>query len=81
MNYSMRVTNRRKNQSYCEIEVISCEHESYWYKNLIGCRFFCRIIFCDYGYGKFIKEFVGVKLSKNKEIIFRSFDPKDVIIL
>lgn len=74
------ITNKVKNGEYCTIEVIECEN-NFWYKDLIGFQFFCRISFRDYGHGRFISEFTGVKLSGNREIKFRGFDPKDVIII
>lgn len=75
------ITDRPKGGEYCRIEVLDCASESWWYKDLIGFTFFCEIRYGDYGYGKFIKEFVGVKLTRNKKIIFRNFKPEDVIII
>ena len=75
------ISNRMYGDEYCEIEVLECENDAWWYKNLIGHRFFCKIVYGNYGYGKFIKEFMGVKLTHNKMIIFRSFPPQDVMIV
>lgn len=71
----------KKDAEYCQIRVIDCSYEFWWYNNLIGYDFFCRIRYNDYGRGRFISEFVGVKLSKNKEIVFKTFKPSDVIII
>lgn len=71
------ITNKQENQIYCTIKVIDCKYENWWYYNLIGFSFFCRIIFQE----DQIKEFKGVKISDRKEIIFRDFDPDDVIII
>ena len=77
--------NKRDGGEYVEVEVIDCSDDRWWYKKLIGFTFFCRI---DYGsfYAKgatrrFIKGFTGVKLTNNKEIVFRNFDPADVSII
>lgn len=75
------IANRPEKGEYCEIEVLDCENESWWYKDLIGYRFFCEIVYGNFGYGRYIKEFLGVKLTNNKTIVFRSFSPKDVIII
>ena len=75
------ITNRKQNESYCMVEVVDCLHENWWYAELIGLQFFCRIIFAKNQNGEFIKEFKGVKLTKNREIIFRDFAPSDVIII
>ena len=75
------ITNREKEASYCTIEVIDCSYDDWWYSKLIGFQFFCKIIFGKNRNGEFIKEFLGVKLTKNKEIVFRSFEPSDVIII
>ncbi len=75
------ITNKRKGESYCTIEIVSCQYENWWYKNLIGMQFFCKIRFDNQNGKKYIKEYVGVKLTNTKEIIFRSFDPKDVIMI
>lgn len=71
---------RREPGEFVEIEVISC-NDSFWYKDLIGFTFFTRIRYKNYGNGKFMQEFIGVKLTNTKEILFRSFPAKDVIIL
>lgn len=76
------ITNRKKDAHYCMVEVMDCKHDSWWYANLIGLKFFCRIDFTKYNDSTTqIKDFVGVKLTKNKEIIFRNFDPADVMII
>lgn len=72
-------TNRKEGASYCIIEVNDCQNDSWWYSKLIGHQFFCRINF-HYNTTN-IKEFIGVKLTKNHELIFRGFDPKDVSII
>lgn len=75
------IHDRYKEADYCEVEIIDCSHSDWWYRNLFGHKFFCRIVWQDYGKGKFISEFVGVKLTSKKEIKFRSFKPSDVIII
>lgn len=76
------ITERKTEAHYCMVEVIDCKHEAWWYANLIGLKFFCRIDFEKLNDSSTqIKEFIGVKLTKNKEIIFRSFNPADVIII
>ena len=75
------ITMKKREQSYCTIEVVSCQHKDWWYKNLIGMQFFCRIVFDNYNGKKSIKEYVGVRITSAKEIVFRSFDPKDVILI
>jgi len=75
------ITNRTDGAEYAEVEVIKCRYDSWWYSNLIGFTFFCEIQYSDYGRGRFIKDFLGVKLSKNKKIVFRHLDPEDVIII
>lgn len=75
------VTTRPNDGEYCEVEVLDCENEGWWYKDLIGYKFFCQIIYGDYGYGRFIKEFKGVKLSNGKMVVFKSFSPKDVSVV
>lgn len=74
------IVKRKQNEEYCEIEVIDCPN-NFWYKNLIGQKFFCKIRWRDYGRGRFISEFLGVKLTSTKEIQFRAFSPSDVIII
>jgi hypothetical protein len=75
------ITNRKKGSEYCTIMVMSCKHESWWYNDLIGLEFFCKIEYKDYGRGRFISNFQGVKLTNTKEIWFRCFEPEDVIII
>jgi hypothetical protein len=76
------ITERKKEAHYCTVEVTDCKHDDWWYSKLIGLKFFCRIKFERYNDSSTnITEFVGVKLTKNKEIIFRHFDPADVIII
>jgi len=75
------ITKRKENEIYCNVRVVDCENEYYWYRNLIGFDFFCKIIYKNYGYGKFISEFTAVKLTGTKEIKFRSFSAKDVSII
>jgi hypothetical protein len=75
------ITKRREGQSYCTVEVISCDHKDWWYRDLIGMQFFCKIKFDNYNGKKSVREYIGVKLSGSKEIIFRGFEPKDVIII
>ncbi len=72
---------KREPSEYCEITVADCQGENWWYKNLIGFNFFCKIIYMRYADNKrFVTEFRGVKLTNTKEIIFRGFDPKDVVM-
>ncbi len=75
------ITKKREGQSYCTVEVVSCLHDNWWYKDLIGMQFFCRINFHNQNGKKYVSEYIGVKLTNSKEIIFRGFDPKDVILL
>ncbi len=75
------ISRRHTGENYCTIEVVSCQQKDWWYKDLIGMQFFCRIQFRIYNGKKHIKEYVGVKLTSSKEITFRGFDPKDVIML
>jgi len=75
------ITKRQQSAEYCMIEVTSCSFPDWWYNDLIGFQFFCRIVYKDYGRGKEIVEFKGVKLTKTKEIIFRDFKPSDVMII
>lgn len=73
---------RRDPSFYANVFVISCKHEYFWYKNLIGFEFFCEIRFrkpLDETSG--ITDVVGVKLTGTQKITFRSFDPEDVIII
>lgn len=72
---------KREPSEYCEIMVVDCQNEKWWYNKLIGLKFFCKIIYLEINNNKIIKEFKGVKLSNSKQIFFRCFDPKDVIIL
>lgn len=74
------ITDRKKESEFCEVEVFCENKKGYWYDGLCGLTFFCQIIYRDYGYGRFISEFKGVKLSNSKMIVFRSFNPEDVII-
>jgi len=75
------IQRRKENQFYCKIFVSACSHEFYWYKNLIGYTFFCRLYFGFYPDGsKYIRECKGIRLTNKKEIIFRGFDPKDIFI-
>jgi hypothetical protein len=71
------ITKRQENAHYCMVMVIDCQHESWWYANLIGLTFFCRVKYTN----NRIVEYIGVKLTKNKEIIFRTIDAKDVLIV
>jgi len=75
------ISNRKSEAEYCEIEIIDCSYSNWWYKDLFGHKFFCRIRFSNYGRGRFISEFVGVKLTSKKEITFKTFSPSDVIII
>ncbi len=74
------IIKRREEQMYCTIKIIDTDH-CFWYNNLLNFEFFCMIRFKDYGYGEFISEFIGVQLSNNKTIIFRTFSPKHVTII
>ncbi len=75
------ITKKSQGESYCTVEVVSCQYKDWWYKNLIGMQFFCRIRYSIHNNKKYINEYIGVKLTSSKEITFRSFDPKDVIML
>ncbi len=75
------ITARKDGKEFCNVRVIDCEQDNWWYNKLIGFEFFCEIMYADYGFGKFVKEFRGVKLTKNKIIYLRDFSPKDVSIL
>lgn len=75
------ITKRVSGTAYCMVKVISCKNDGWWYKNLLDLDFFCKIRFTKYSGERFISEFVGVRLSNSKEIIFRSFDPEDVVII
>lgn len=75
------ITNRKAEAEYCEIEIIDCSYSDWWYKDLFGHKFFCRIRWDNHGRGRFISEFIGVKLTSKKEIQFRTFSPNDVIII
>jgi len=75
------ITRRNADAVFCEIMVIDCQHKDWWYKNLIGFKFFCEIIYKRCERGTYISRFVGVKLTGTKKIIFRDFDPKDVAVL
>lgn len=80
--YCPYITKRQDGEVYCNVSIISCSHKDWWYKNLIGWTFFCRISFGKYPNGqKYIREFEGIKITKTKSIIFKGFDPKDVIII
>lgn len=74
---------RRESGEYVEVEVLDCKNNSWWYKNLIGFTFMCRIDFrtCSYTGNRYVKEYIGVRLTGTKEIVFRSFDPADVTII
>lgn len=75
------IQKRRSDGFYCSIIVTSCQSEMWWYRDLIGYTFFCRIRYRIQNDIFIISEFVGVKITKTKEILFRTFDPKDVIII
>ena len=75
------ISARKDGKEFCYVRVIDGEHNSWWYANLIGFEFMCEIKYSDYGRGKFVSEFKGVKLTKNKIIHFRGFSPKDVSII
>lgn len=75
---------KRDGGEFVEVEVIDCQQDNWWYKNLIGFTFLCRIGFrsCIHTKaGRYVKEYTGVRLTNTKEIVFRSFDPADVIII
>ena len=74
------IIQRRENSVFCEVEVIECEN-NFWYKDLIGFQFFCEIHFDSFRDRKYVKDFTGVKLTRTKMIIFRSFSPNDVVII
>jgi hypothetical protein len=78
---SPSITDRKEAKEFCHIRVTDCEHDNWWYSKLLGFEFMCEIKYGDYGRGKFIRSFVGVKLTKNKIIYFRDFSPKDVSII
>lgn len=75
------ITNRKEAKEFCNVRVIDCEHDNWWYANLIGFEFMCEVQYVDYGRGKIVKQFKGVKLTKNKIMYFRDFSPKDVSIV
>lgn len=75
------IKRREKEADYCMIEVTSCKYDNWWYNDLIGFEFFCRIIYRNIRGSKVIYEFLGVKINNNKEIVFKSFDPTDVCII
>jgi hypothetical protein len=75
------IINRRDSSEFCNIEVIGCEAENWWYKDLTGFEFFCEIKYRTYNGRKTVVGFKGVKLSGKKMIIFRDFSPKDVIMI
>jgi hypothetical protein len=37
------IQKRKSNEYYCSIIVVSCQSNMWWYKDLIGYSFFCRI--------------------------------------
>ena len=75
------ITKRENGKQYCMVKVINCESPDWWYANLTDLEFFCEIVWEDYGYGKFIKDFRGVILTNTKAIVLRGFSPEDVIII
>lgn len=75
------LTNRKKDAEYCIIEITDCQDEGWWYSKLIGFQFFVRIEWRTFASNKVVSDFKGVRLLKNKEIVFRSIDPKDAIII
>jgi len=72
---------KRDPSEYCEVLVTDCQNPTWWYNDLIGFKFFCQIRYVSGTNKQIISDFTGVKLTKNKRIIFRGFDPKDVMIL
>lgn len=75
------ISKRQENQIYCNIRIINCQHDDLWYRDLIGCVLFVKIRYQNFTYGRYISEFVGVKLTSTKEITFRSVSSKDAIII
>jgi len=76
------ISKREPGGEYCTVRVIDCQNSSWWYKDLIGLEFFCRIRFGAFpDKTKYVKGYYGVKLTTNKEITFNDFDPKDVVMV
>jgi len=76
------IQRRKEGESYCNVSIVSCSGKDWWYKNLIGWTFFCRIYFNTLPNGmKYVTDYKGVKLTKNKEILFRGFAPEDVVMI
>ena len=74
---------RKPEQVYATIEVVSCQHDLWWYKDLIGMEFFCRLVFYfDRNRSiKYLKDAEVIALTNTKQITGRSFSPDDIIIL
>lgn len=78
--FYMPYISKRTTGNFCNVRVIDCHNQLWWYKKLIGFEFFCKVNIYNYDKTNEIKEFMGVKLTDKKMITFRSFDVKDVII-
>jgi len=74
---------RKKECTYGYVEIVSCQSDDWWYKDLIGMEFLCRLYFrkSHHTKYKYLSDVTAVALTKSKEIIGRSFDPKDIIII
>ena len=77
------IKNRNDGGEFVEVEVIDCKNPQWWYDKLIGFTFLCRIDFrtCQYRKTRYVYQYIGVRLTGTKELVFRSFDPADVIII
>lgn len=75
------ITRRQSGQEYCNVRVIGCRNDSWWYKELDGLEFFCEIRYRYFNGKKSISDYVGVILTNTKVITLRGFDPADVMII
>lgn len=79
--YGSTLPKRREPGEYAFVSLASCSSDGWWYKDLVGLNFFCKLTFSEYRGKKVLKDAMPVQLVKNTVIIGRAFHAKDVIIL
>jgi hypothetical protein len=72
---------RRQESVYAEIEITGCQHKDWWYAKHIGFTLLAQIRFHNYGYGRFVQEFVAVDLTNTRVTKGRTIDAKDAKII
>lgn len=77
------ISTRKPNTTFCDIIITDCQHEYYWYKNLIGFKFNCLLTLFKNKHTNqnYIHSIHGVRAVGNKVITFRDFDLKDISII